>query len=127
MRSGLQPVATSFNKSSCRDRFAPPVDARARSENASAASNVLRRPILCKKMNVAELASYEVHRSKISKVGTQGVHSRIPVGPGETYAPRVCRTTWQSFLGRPHPRLHESQNTRPPGLCFRVLLTEGSA
>jgi hypothetical protein len=54
MRSGLQPVAISCNKDSYHDRFAPPVDARALSENASAASNVLRRPILCKKMNVAE-------------------------------------------------------------------------
>jgi hypothetical protein len=60
MRSVLQLVAISCNKNSYHDRFASPVDARARSENASAASNVLRRPILCKETNVVELAFYEV-------------------------------------------------------------------
>src|SRR5918994_3286593 len=67
MRSGLQPVAISCNKNSYHDRFAPPVDARARSENASAASNVLRRPILCKKTNFVELAFYVVYWLEISK------------------------------------------------------------
>src|SRR5215203_4003868 len=40
MRSGLQPVAILSNKDSYHNRFAPPVDARARSENASAVSNM---------------------------------------------------------------------------------------
>ena len=49
MRSGLRPVAIPCNDNSYHGRFTPPVDAQARSETASAASNVLRRPILCKK------------------------------------------------------------------------------
>jgi hypothetical protein len=57
----LQPVAISCNKNFYHDRFASPVDARAHFENASAASNMLRRPILCKKTNVVELAFSEVH------------------------------------------------------------------
>jgi hypothetical protein len=45
MRSGLQPVAISCNNNSYHERIAPPVDARARPQNASAASHVLRKPI----------------------------------------------------------------------------------
>ena len=62
MRSGFQPVAISCNEPDYHVRFAPPVDARALSDNASDASNVLRGPILCRKVNVAELAFCEVGR-----------------------------------------------------------------
>jgi hypothetical protein len=60
MRSELQPVAISCNELYYHVRFAPPVDARALSDNAPDASIVLRGPILCRKVNVAELAFCEV-------------------------------------------------------------------
>jgi hypothetical protein len=62
MRSGLQPVAISCNKNYYHVPFASPVDARARSENASEASNVLREPILCKIVNCRQLAICEGRR-----------------------------------------------------------------
>ena len=62
MRSGLRPVAISCNKNVNHGPFAALVDARALSENASDASNVLRGPILCKKTNFAELAFCEGRR-----------------------------------------------------------------
>jgi hypothetical protein len=60
MRSGLQPVAISCNKSFCHDPFAVLVDARARPENASDASNVLGMPI---SMQDRELRTIGVLRS----------------------------------------------------------------
>src|SRR5687768_7926602 len=60
MRSGLQPVAILSNKDSYHDRFAPPVDTRARSENASAVSNMAQEAVQYKKTNVVELAFHEV-------------------------------------------------------------------
>jgi hypothetical protein len=60
MRSGLRPVAISCNKNVNYGPFAALVDARALSENASDASNVLRKQNLCKKTNFAELAFLEV-------------------------------------------------------------------
>jgi hypothetical protein len=54
MRSGLQPVAISCNKNFYHGPFAALVDARALSENASDASNGIRKPILWKKWNFAE-------------------------------------------------------------------------
>jgi hypothetical protein len=54
MRSGLQPVAISCNKNFYHGPFAALVDVRALSENASDASNGIRKPILCKKRNFAE-------------------------------------------------------------------------
>jgi hypothetical protein len=62
MRSGLQPVAISFNKNVYYGSFAALVDARALTENASDASNVLRKPILCKIVNCGQLAFSEVRR-----------------------------------------------------------------
>jgi hypothetical protein len=60
MRTGLQPVAISCNKNFYHGPFAALVDARALSENASDASNGIRKPILYKKRNFAELAFCEV-------------------------------------------------------------------
>jgi hypothetical protein len=60
MRSGLRSVAISCDKNFYNDRFAPPVDVQAPSEKASDASKALRKPVLCKKMNVVELAFCEV-------------------------------------------------------------------
>jgi len=62
MRSGLQPVAISCNKNFYHGPFVALVGARALSENASNASNVLRKPILCKKTNFAEVALCEGRR-----------------------------------------------------------------
>jgi hypothetical protein len=62
MRTGLQPVAISCNKNFYHGPFAALVDARALSENASDASNGIRKPILCKRRNFAELAFCEVRR-----------------------------------------------------------------
>ena len=60
MRFGLRSVAILCDKNFYNDRFAPPVDVRAPFEKASDASKTLRKPILCKKMNIVELAFYEV-------------------------------------------------------------------
>src|SRR5215207_8103287 len=60
MRSGLQPVAISCNENYYHGPSAALIDARAPSENASDAPNVLGKPILCKKTNFAELAFSEV-------------------------------------------------------------------
>ena len=59
MRSELQPVAISCNKNVYYAPFAALVAARALSENASDASNVLGKPILYKKTNFPELAFCE--------------------------------------------------------------------
>jgi hypothetical protein len=61
MQSGLQPVAISCNKSTYYGPFAALIDARAPFKNAPDASNALEKPILCKKVNVVELAFYEIH------------------------------------------------------------------
>jgi hypothetical protein len=45
MRPGLRPVAISCDQDYYHDPFAPFVDARGRSENASDAPNVFRKPI----------------------------------------------------------------------------------
>ena len=52
------------------------------------------------------------------------VQSRILIGPGETYAPRICRTPRQPFLGRPHSRPRESQNAQSPSLRYGALLND---
>ena len=72
MRTGLQPVAISCNKNFYHGPFAALVDARALSENASDASNGIRKPILCRNTNVAKLAFYEVHRLQISQIRLHG-------------------------------------------------------
>jgi hypothetical protein len=74
MRTGLQPVAISCNKNFYHGPFAALVDARALSENAFDASNVLRKPILCKIVNCGQLAFSEV-RSSSSK-GITGIGAR---------------------------------------------------
>jgi len=68
MRSGLQPVAISCNKNYYYGPSAALIDARAPSENASDAPNVLGKPILCKKTNFAELAFYEVRVPPLTKI-----------------------------------------------------------
>ena len=64
MRSGVQPVAIPCNESDDHRPFAAFSDVRAPSESAFNASKALRTPILCRKVNFAELAYSEVHRSK---------------------------------------------------------------
>jgi hypothetical protein len=56
MRSRLQPVAISCNATYYYGPFVALGDVLAPSKNSSHASNVLKKPILCKKVNVAELA-----------------------------------------------------------------------
>jgi hypothetical protein len=99
MRSGLQPIAIPCNEVPTTIGSRLPSMPERVPRNASAASNVLRRPILCKKTNVAELAFYEVHRLQISQVGTQGVHDRTPAGLGEPHALPICRTPQRPFWG----------------------------
>ena len=60
MRSGLQPAAISCSQNFYHHLFALPADVRARPENDSDASNVLRSPFLCKIMNCGQLAFSEV-------------------------------------------------------------------
>ena len=72
MRSRLQPVAISCNKSSYKGLFAAVADARALSEHESEASNVPRKAILCKIVNCGQLAFCEVHCLKIPELRVQG-------------------------------------------------------
>ena len=84
MRSGVQPVAILCNENSKRVRFAPSVDARVLFEDASDASNVLREPILCRKMNVVELAFYEVATWQRHLLPRACYHAGVvEPGPGE--------------------------------------------
>ena len=62
MRSGLQPVAISCNKNFYHSPFAALVDARALSESASDASNLLRKPYLCNIVNCRQLAFCEIRK-----------------------------------------------------------------
>src|SRR5215203_4037678 len=90
MRTGLQPVAISCNKNFYHGPFAALVDARALSENASDASNGIRKPILCKKRNFVELAFSEV-RARIAPVASC-TRARDPPGRGSPSERRSMST-----------------------------------
>ena len=82
MRSGLRPIAISCNKSTYCSPFAALVDARAPSESAFGASDALKKGGSMQKMNVGELAFYEVRRS--SSKGITGIgarYSRLKCSP----------------------------------------------
>ena len=114
MRSGLQPVAIACNKNFYYEPFAALVDPRALSENGSDAPNVLRKPILCKKTNFAELAFSEVHRLRTSQIGARAVHDRTPSGWGRDRAnPRATHlpTSSATLLGWPYRLTRESKTT----------------
>jgi hypothetical protein len=68
MHPGLQPVAISCYKYFYRGPFAALIYTRAPSENASDASDVLGKPILCKKANVSELAFSEGARLPVLRI-----------------------------------------------------------
>ena len=60
MRSELLAVASASNESNQIDRFAAFFGDRVPSENAPGATNVRKTPLLCRMMNVVELAFSEV-------------------------------------------------------------------
>ena len=61
MRSELLPVARKSNENNESGRFAAYFGDRVPSENAPGATRVRKTPLLCRMMNVVELAFYEVY------------------------------------------------------------------
>jgi hypothetical protein len=70
MRSELLPVARKSNESNEIGRVATFFGDRVSSENAPGATKVRKTPLLCRMMNVVELAFSEVRRAE-SRIDTE--------------------------------------------------------
>src|SRR5215211_2438110 len=82
---------------------------------------------ICRIMNFADLAFYEVHRLQISQVGTHGVHAPTPSGWGRGRASPARHPSAKLLCepsGAVSSLIRESRNTQWSGLRFRALLTE---